>query len=348
MLLSLWPEKTKVGFMSWRLPTAILSIILIAASIFMVSTRGLNFGIDFIGGSVVEINKPASVENEEEVRSALADLGLGPITVVKATAAGGVDQETLIVRIKTQEVEEGGNADTAQTEATDLLVKTLVDTFDLRWDDPLTEDVNEADDPATAADEKSDVLSRSSVGPKVSGELLTNGIMALVVALALMLAYIWFRFEWQFSVGAVAALTHDVILTIGMFALLQLEFNLTTIAALLTIIGYSMNDTVVVFDRVREEMRKYKQMPMKQVVDLALNGTLSRTLLTSGTTLLALLAIFFLGGSVLRGMSFALIWGVIIGTYSSIFIASSILLSMPTVRREKIKLDDTPGFQASS
>lgn len=347
MLLSLWPKQTKVGFMRWRLPTAILSTVLIAASIFLVSTRGLNFGIDFIGGSVVEINKPASVENEEEVRTALADLGLGPITVVQATAAGGTG-ETLIIRIKTQEVEEGGNPDTAQTEATDLLVRTLVETFDLRWDDPLTEGINEADDPATADEEKSDVLSRSSVGPKVSGELLWNGVMALVVALALMLAYIWFRFEWQFSVGAVAALTHDVILTIGMFALLQLEFNLTTIAALLTIIGYSMNDTVVVFDRVREEMRKYKQMPMKQVVDLALNGTLSRTLLTSGTTLLALLAIFFLGGSVLRGMSFALIWGVIIGTYSSIFIASSILLSMPTVRREKIKIDDTPGFQAST
>ena len=347
MLLSLWPKQTKVGFMRWRLPTAILSIVLIAASIFLVSTRGLNFGIDFIGGSVVEINKPASVENEEEVRTALADLGLGPITVVQATAAGGTG-ETLIIRIKTQEVEEGGNPDTAQTEATDLLVRTLVETFDLRWDAPLTEGINEADDPATADEEKSDVLSRSSVGPKVSGELLWNGVMALVVALALMLAYIWFRFEWQFSVGAVAALTHDVILTIGMFALLQLEFNLTTIAALLTIIGYSMNDTVVVFDRVREEMRKYKQMPMKQVVDLALNGTLSRTLLTSGTTLLALLAIFFLGGSVLRGMSFALIWGVIIGTYSSIFIASSILLSMPTVRREKIKIDDTPGFQAST
>ncbi len=347
MLLSLWPKKTNVGFMRWRLPTAILSLTLIAASIFLVSTRGLNFGIDFIGGSVVEINKPASVESEEEVRDALADLGLGPITVVQATAAGGTG-ETLIVRIKTQEVEEGGNADTAQTEATDLLVQTLVDTFDLRWDDPLTEEVNEADDPATADIEKSDVLSRSSVGPKVSGELLWNGIMALVVALGLMLAYIWFRFEWQFSVGAVAALTHDVILTIGMFALFQLEFNLTTIAALLTIIGYSMNDTVVVFDRVREEMRKYKQMAMKQVVDLALNGTLSRTLLTSGTTLLALLAIFFLGGSVLRGMSFALIWGVIIGTYSSIFIASSILLSMPTVRREKLKIDDTPGFQAST
>ncbi|MEM8921167.1 MAG: protein translocase subunit SecF, partial [Pseudomonadota bacterium] len=149
---------------------------------------------------------------------------------------------------------------------------------------------------------------------------------ALVVALGLMLIYIWFRFEWQFSLGAVLALVHDVILTIGMFAVTQFEFNLSTIAALLTIIGYSMNDTVVVYDRVREELRRYKKLPIEKVVDLALNRTLSRTLLTSGTTLLALLSIFFLGGDVLRGFSFAMIWGVVIGTYSSVFVASALLM----------------------
>ena len=161
-----------------------------------------------------------------------------------------------------------------------------------------------------------------------------------------MLAYIGFRFEWLFSIGAVAALAHDVIITMGMFAFTRLEFDLTTIAALLTIIGYSMNDTVVVFDRVREEMRKYKKMPLGEVIDLALNGTLSRTLLTSGTTLLALLAIFFLGGPVLRGMSFALIFGVVIGTYSSIFVASSILMTIG-VAREKRAAEDVPGFQGA-
>ena len=161
-----------------------------------------------------------------------------------------------------------------------------------------------------------------------------------------MLLYIRFRFDWQFSLGAVAALTHDVILTIGVFSGLQLEFNLTTIAALLTIIGYSMNDTVVVFDRVREESRKYKQMPNRELVDFALNGTLSRTLLTSVTTLLALLAIFILGGPVLRGMSFALIWGVVVGTYSSVFVASSLLLTLPDGwRHGKKKADDVVGFQ---
>ena len=336
MLLKFWPEKTGVGFMRWRTITAIFSALLIVASIILIATRGLNFGIDFIGGSVVEINKPAGLESDQQVRDALEPLGFGEIQVVRATAAGTTTDETIIVRIKTQEVAEGQNADTAQTEATDLLVNTLIEAFGLEIDDPATEE------------KEGDILSRSSVGPKVSGELLRSGVLSLVVALALMLVYINFRFQWQFSLGAVAALTHDVILTVGMFSLLQLEFNLTTIAALLTIVGYSMNDTVVVFDRVREEMRKYKKMEFRQVIDLALNGTLSRTLLTSGTTLLALLAIFFLGGSVLRGMSFALIWGVIIGTYSSIFIASSFLLSLPSVRREKLKIDDTPAFKAST
>jgi len=188
------------------------------------------------------------------------------------------------------------------------------------------------------------ILRNDSVGPKVSQELFRDGITALIAALALMLVYIWFRFEWQFSVGAVAALAHDVIITLGVFAFLQMEFNLTTIAALLTIIGYSMNDTVVVFDRVREEKRKYKKMADKEVIDLALNGTLSRTLLTSGTTLLALMAIFFLGGPVLRGMSFALIWGVFIGTYSSIFIASTIVLALGMDLNKK-PIEDVPGFQ---
>ena len=337
MLLSLWPEKTKVGFMRWRLPTAILSAVLVISSLFVVSARGLNFGVDFIGGSVVEINRPANLESEEPIRDALAEIGFDDAQVVGAKGAGAPAQEIIIIRIKTQDVKEGQNPDTAQGEATALIVKTLIEKFDLNFDDP-----------ATTEKEPTDILGQSSVGPKVSGELLQSGILSLVVALALMLVYIRFRFDWQYSLGAVAALAHDVTLTIGMFALFQLEFNLTTIAALLTIVGYSMNDTVVVFDRVREEKRKYKKMPLREVIDLALNGTLSRTLLTSGTTLLALLAIFFLGGSVLRGMSFALIWGVIIGTYSSIFIASSILLSLPEVRREKRKIDDTPGFEAST
>ena len=322
MLLRYWPKKTELGFMKLRWPAFAMSAVLVVLSLFLVTTRGLNFGIDFEGGSVIEIEKPLGVE-VGDVRSVVEALGLGDVQVNEARGTG-IDAKTVIViRIETQDAGELG-ADKAQQAATDLVENTLKASFD-----------------------NVDLRGRATVGPKVSGELLTKGLQALGAALVLMLVYIWFRFEWQFSLGAVAALSHDVILTIGMFSALQLEFNLSTIAALLTIVGYSMNDTVVVFDRVREEMRKYKKMPLRQVIDLALNATLSRTTLTSVTTLLALLAIFFLGGTVLRGMSFALIWGVVIGTYSSIFVASSLLLTIG-VAREKRPVEGPPGFEANS
>ena len=325
MLLKYWPEKTNATFMSKRYIAFGLSALLMLASIAMIPVRGINFGIDFIGGTVVEFNQPEGV-SAEQVRGVLEPLGFGEVVVNTARGTGVDPEDLFVVRIKTQPATEELNEDQAQTAATALMVQTL---REQNW---LGDDGNP---------EFTD-----TVGPKVSGELLRSGLMALGVALALMLCYIWVRFEWQYSVGAVAALVHDVVLTIGLFALLQLEFNLTTIAALLTIIGYSMNDTVVVFDRVREELRKYKKMPLGEVIDLALNGTLSRTLITSGTTLLALLAIFFLGGSVLRGMSGALLWGVFIGTYSSIFVASSIVRTIG-VPRSKKAIEDVPGFGTS-
>lgn len=325
MLLKYWPEKTTAGFMNKRIPAFIMSGILIVASIFLVSTRSLNFGIDFIGGSVIEFEQPQGV-TDADVRALVEPMGFGEVGVNSASGTGLDPKPVFVVRIKTQGANETMDAEEAQQAATDRLVQAVVDEGWLA--------------------SKADLAFRDTVGPKVSGELLRSGITALVVALALMLCYIWFRFEWQYSVGAVAALAHDVILTIGLFSMLQLEFNLSTIAALLTIIGYSMNDTVVVFDRVREELRKYKKMPLDEVIDLALNGTLSRTLITSGTTLLALLAIFFLGGSVLRGMSAALLWGVVIGTYSSIFVASSIVRTIG-VPRSKKSLEDVPGFGAT-
>ena len=166
------------------------------------------------------------------------------------------------------------------------------------------------------------------VGPKVSGELVEAGIIAVISALVAMLMYIWFRFEWQFGVGAVIALGHDVLLTIGIFSLIGLEFNLSTVAAILTIAGYSINDTVVVYDRVRENLRKYKVRPLEDILNMSLNNTLSRTILTSVTTLIALFILFFFGGEVLKGFSFAMIWGVLVGTYSSIFIATPLLMNM--------------------
>ncbi len=320
MLLRLLPAKTSVGFMKHRFPAFILSAIMIVASLALVATRGLNFGVDFAGGSVIETSVPEGADIAD-MRAFMGGLDLADINVNEARGTGVDAEPVLVIKFKTPE--SGPIAEAGAQAANDLVVSELRERFP-------------------------DIVinSTSFVGPKVSGELLQAGVTALIAALVLMLAYIWFRFEWQFSIGAVAALAHDVIITMGMFALTRLEFDLTTIAALLTIIGYSMNDTVVVFDRVREEMRKYKKMAFDKVIDLALNGTLSRTLLTSGTTLLALLAIFFLGGPVLRGMSFALIFGVVIGTYSSIFVASSILLSIG-VNRDKKPVEDVPGFQGA-
>ena len=326
MLLRYWPESTNLKFMSLRMGGALLSVIMITASIYFLATRGLNLGVDFAGGTVMELQQTETV-TVESVRAAM------PFNAEVNTAVGTDARPIVVVKFGAADPAQLGDefanlapaaqAERAQQVTNDIVARTLKDKLGLTDEDFLRDD---------------------SVGPKVSGELFRSGIMALVVALALMLAYIWFRFEWQFSVGAVAALAHDVIITLGVFSLLQLEFNLTTIAALLTIIGYSMNDTVVVFDRVREERRKYKKMPDRQVIDQSLNMTLSRTLLTSGTTLLALFAIFFLGGPVLRGMSFALIWGIFIGTYSSIFIASAIVLSLGMDLNKK-PAEEVAGFQ---
>ena len=320
MLLKLVPENTHLHFMKLRIGAFILSALLIIGSIAALATRGLNLGVDFAGGSVIETTVPEGVTTQD-MRDFVGSLNVADLNVTDAVGTGANPVQVFVIKFKTPESYE--ESEVEGQSLTDLVRADLQEQY-----------------PGIT------IRSSSTVGPKVSNELFNAGITALGVSLVLMLAYIWFRFEWQFSIGAVAALSHDVIITMGMFAVTRLEFDLTTIAALLTIIGYSMNDTVVVFDRVREEMRKYKKMPLGEVVDLALNGTLSRTLLTSGTTLLALLAIFFLGGPVLRGMSFALIFGVLIGTYSSIFVASAILMSIG-VNREKRAVEDVPGFQGA-
>jgi preprotein translocase subunit SecF len=183
-----------------------------------------------------------------------------------------------------------------------------------------------------------------SVGPKVSGELITTAAWAVIVAIVVVLIYIWLRFEWQFAVGAVGALVHDIILTIGVFSVLQIKFDLAIIAALLTIVGYSLNDTVVVFDRVRENLRRFKKKDLAEVLNLSINETLSRTMMTSVTTLLALISLFILGGDVIRGFVFAMIWGVVVGTYSSVFVASTTLLNLD-VKRDWSKPNNTDGNQ---
>ena len=325
MLLRLWPEKTSVSFMSLRFIALIVSVVALLASAALLGTRGLNLGIDFAGGAVIEVDKPEDI-SADQIRNTVTDLVTGDVQVNSARGTGPNAPEIAVIRFEPQPPIGDETPDEAQNRAGDEVSAAMrdligADRFNLR--------------------------SEASVGPKVSGELFRSGIMALTVALTLMMIYISFRFQWQYALGAVAALFHDVILTMGMFAFTGFEFNLATIAALLTIVGYSMNDTVIVFDRVREEARKYKKLELFKVVDLAINATMSRTLLTSGTTLLALLSIFLFGGPVLRGMSFALIFGVIVGTYSSIFVASAVVLLLGIDRGDKPKRE-VEGFQGVS
>lgn len=322
MLLRLWPEKTKVSFMSLRFIALIISLTALLASAALLGTRGLNLGIDFAGGAVIEVDKPEDV-SADQIRTVVTNLVTGDVQVNSARGTGPNAPEIAVVRFEPQPPVGDETPDEAQNRSGDEVSAALRELIGA---------------------ERYNLRSEASVGPKVSGELFRSGIIALTVALALMMIYISFRFQYQYAIGAVAALFHDVMLTMGMFALTGFEFNLATIAALLTIVGYSMNDTVIVFDRVREEARKYKKLELFKVVDLAINATMSRTLLTSGTTLLALLSIFLFGGPVLRGMSFALIFGVVVGTYSSIFVASAVVLLLGIDRGDKPKRE-VEGFQ---
>jgi len=290
-LINLIPVGTKIKFLALRKFAILASLVLCVASFGLLVTKGLNFGIDFRGGIMLEI-RTVQTADLSSIRSNLGSLGLGEIELQRF----GKDTDVLI-RIESQP---GGAP--GQKLAVDQVKKILGPAVDYRRTE--------------------------FVGPKVSGELIEAGITAVVLALFAMLMYIWFRFEWQFGVGAVAALAHDVILTIGVFSLLGLEFNLSTIAAILTIAGYSINDTVVVYDRVRENLRKYKVRPLEDVLNMSLNDTLSRTLLTSITTLIALLILYFFGGEVIKDFSFAMIWGVLVGTYSSIYVATPLLAYM--------------------
>ena len=289
--LKLVPAKTNITFIKHRTLAMGLSIFLMIASIGVFFTHGLNFGIDFKGGTLIE----ASAEDAVDIgalRDRLNNMDIGEVQIQEF----GKETDVLIRIAK---------ADGAVDASQDLSAVQVVR-------DELVQDY--------------DIRRVEIVGPQVSAELIQTGILAVVVAICSMLIYIWFRFEWQFSVGAVLALLHDVVLTIGIFSLLQLDFNLSILAAILTIVGYSMNDTVVVYDRVRENLRKFKKMGLHELLDIAINETLSRTVMTSVTTLLALLALYVLGGEVIRGFTFAMIWGVLVGTYSSIFIASPLLM----------------------
>ncbi len=316
MRLKLIPENTSFDFFSrWKLWLGASAIMVIVGfTSFML--QGLNFGIDFRGGTTIrtEATKALDVGG---YRDAIAPLGLGDVTITEVFDPSFEDnQHVAMIRIQAQ----------ADGEALDSAV------------------IAQVQDALSGVAPGIKFISVESVGPKVSGELVQTAALAVLFAIGAVLVYIWMRFEWQFALGAVVALVHDVILTIGVFSELQIRFDLAIIAALLTIVGYSLNDTVVVFDRVRENLRRYKKKPLSEVLNISINETLSRTLMTSVTTLLALISLYVLGGDVIRGFVFAMIWGVIVGTYSSVFVASTILLWLG-VKRDWNKPSTPTGNQ---
>lgn len=299
--IRLIPPGTMIPFMRSRVWAYCLSAVLLVGAVLSFSIQGLNFGIDFTGGTLIEV-RTAEPADTAAMRSDISGLGLGAVSLQEFGSPRDV-----LIRLQQQPGDEQ-----AQAAAVEQVRQVLGEGVEYRRVE--------------------------YVGPQVGAELIRSGFMAIGLALIAILIYVSFRFEWQFGVGAVVALVHDIVATVGIFAITQIEFNLSTVAAVLTIIGYSINDTVVVFDRVRENLRRYKSLPTEEILNRSINDTLSRTLLTSLTTLLALFALYILGGEVIRGFTFAMIWGVIIGTYSSIWIAVPVLLHMglrPTSGRQQ-------------
>jgi len=281
----------------------ILSIVLIIASLILLTFKGLNYGVDFKGGTLIELRTDLNSANIKKIRDSFNQLNLGDVSVKNF----GNDTD-FIIKFEKQNSNDPKFIDNIKTK-----LSSSIGTVDFRRVE--------------------------NVGPKVSAELLQSGIIAIVLSLAAMLLYIWIRFEWQFSLGAIVALFHDVIITLGVFSLFSLEINLSIVAAVLTIVGYSMNDTVVIFDRVRENLRKFSDIKIFELTNISINQTLSRTIITSATTLLALLSIFIFGGEILKGFSLAMILGVIFGTYSSIYIANPILVVLKVSQRTIVKED---------
>ncbi len=297
----------KINFSNFFKTANLISLVVFFLSISFIFIKGLNFGIDFKGGTLIELRTIDKNIDIKELRNLLKDLTTGDVNV-----------------------KEFGNKG-------DFLIKIeQTDLKDDRFIPNLKKDIK------TKIQSEINFRRIENVGPKVSAELLQSGLIAISLSLIAMLFYIWIRFEWQFSVGSIVALVHDVVITIGIFSILSFEINLSIIAAVLTIVGYSMNDTVVIYDRIRENLFKYNRIKIEEIADLSINETLSRTIITSITTLLALFSIFILGGEILKGFSFAMILGVLIGTYSSIFVASPILkylkVSYSTMQKEEEKI----------
>ncbi|MGH6931484.1 MAG: protein translocase subunit SecF [Dongiaceae bacterium] len=300
--IHLVPPNTRINFMRRHKLTFAISVILVLGSIGLLFTKGLNFGIDFAGGILMEVRAPEQPDLGD-MRERLSGLGLGEVSL---QAFG--EEDDVLIRLPQQE----GGEEAQQT----AIAKVRAELGD-QWTYRRTE----------------------TVGPKVGGELIKNAIIAAGLAMLGIFAYVWIRYDWQFGLNALLAMFHDVVTTLGLFSLLGLQFDLATVAAILTVAGYSVNDTVVIFDRIRYEMRRYKTMPMSELINLSINETLSRTTVTSGLTLISVVALFLFGGEVLRGFAVALIWGIVIGTYSTICVASPLLM-YANLRLSKIRGGD--------
>ena len=305
-----FPHDLRLPFMKYRDLAVGLSIVGMLLSLGLFFTRGLNYGVDFKGGTMIEVQSKDGAADIGAMREKLGKLGLGGVQIQQFGAPTDV-----LIRIEQQP---GGDAEQQ------VALKKTIDTLGPGFTQRRVE----------------------VVGPAVSGELRRTGLIAVLASLLAIVAYVWFRFEWQFAVGAIVALVHDVLLTVGVFSLFQFEFDLSIIAALLTILGYSVNDTVVVSDRIRENLRKFKRMDLSQLLDLSINETLSRTILTGCTAIVVLLALYIFGGEVIRNFNFAMLFGVIVGTYSSIFIAAPILGYLG-IRRETILGTENKGTAKS-
>ncbi len=307
--LKLVPDQTRIDFFRWQWLTFGVSALAMVASVLLVLVVGLNFGVDFRGGTSIRTESPTAF-NVADYRGAIDGLGLGDVSITEVfDPSFGPDKHVAMIRLSAGDGQ--ASISPEQIAALEGAVKSV--------------------DPQVR------FTSVESVGPKVSGELIWTAIKAVAAATFGIMVYIWVRFEWQFALGAVVAIIHDVLLTIGVFALFQLRFDLTTIAALLTTLGYSVNDTVVVFDRLRENLIKYKSMPLVDVMNQTVNETLSRTVMTAVTTALALGAMLIFGGDVIRGFVFAMLFGVFIGTYSTLYVAKNIVLILGVDRGDKPK-----------
>jgi preprotein translocase subunit SecF len=307
--LRLVPEKTNINFFKIQWLTFGASIFAMVASLVLIVTMGLNFGIDFRGGTTIRTESTTAVD-VGVYREALSTVDAGDVSITEVfDPSFRDDQHVAMIRLSAREGEESVTPEViAQVEAA-----------------------------LTAIDPAITFPSVESVGPKVSQELITSALLAVLAGAVGILFYVWVRFEWQFAVGTVAALVHDVLVTVGIFALFQIKFDLTIVAALLTILGYSVNDTVVIFDRLRENLAKYKQMPLREMMNLTANETLSRTIMTASTTFISLLVLFIFGGDVIRGFVFAMLLGVVLGTYSTLYMAKNIVLMLGIDRSDKPK-----------